>query len=461
MTIAQQLAQRLQAIRFADLSDEALYWAKVLTLDTIGVTLAGAREQCTRIGERIAMASGGHGDSLLLGTDRRGPALEAALINGIAAHALDYDCTSTTMGGHPAVHLVPALYALAEQEKTDGRTFLAALAAGMAVQVAVARGAQPQQFLDGWFATSSIGIFGAAAGASRLLGLSAEQSAQALGIAAMLAGGVIANAGTMTKPLGAGHCARSGLLAALLARGGFTSAADAIENRRGYLVLFNGSGHFNEKAIATAPFDPLAALKEGLSIKQYPCCGIVQAHIDILRRLVAEHGFKPEEVERIDALIHPQRIRHVDRPDPQNGIEAKFSAYYCLALTLVQECPTLEDFENGRFREPALRKFMARVHIAPDPAGESSTEELGEQFGGDVRVTSKDGRSYHGRVDEPIGRGRTPLPRNLLDAKFLDCASRVLDSSRATKLLDRLWHLDEVQNIRTVSAAMVPVRAQA
>jgi 2-methylcitrate dehydratase PrpD len=457
MTIARGLAERSHAIRFEDLSQEAVRWAKAVTLDTIGVTLAGAPEDCTQIVRRVATASGVQGPSLLLGTGWRVPVLEAALVNGTAAHALDYDCTSTTMGGHPAVHLVPALYALGEQMEVNGKTFMAALTAGMATEIAIARGAQPLHFLDGWFGTSSIGVFGAAAGASRLLGLGIEQTAQALGVASMLASGVIGNAGTMTKPLGAGHSARSGLLAALLAQGGFTSAPDAIENRRGFLMLFNGPGRYDERAIATGSFDPLHVFKDGLSIKQYPCCGIVQAHIDVLRQIVAEHRLGPDDVQRVDALIHPQRIRHVDRPDPQNNIEAKFSAYYCLALTLVKQCPTLEDFEGTRYNDTAIRRLMARIHVAPDPEGESSAEELGEQFGADVRVTTTDGRSFHARVDEPVGRGKTPLPRALLDAKFLNCAGRVLEPTEASKLLDLLWRFDEVENLRTVSAAMVPL----
>lgn len=458
MTIAEQLARRSHAVRFEDLSPEALHWAKVIVLDTIGVTLAGAREESTRIVERIATASGGQGQSLLFGTDRRAPALEAALVNGTAAHALDYDCTSTTMGGHPAVNLLPALYALAEQLQSNGKALIAALTAGMAVEIAVGRGAQPQQFLDGWFPSGTIGIFGTAAGAAHLLGLTVEQTAHAFGIAAMFASGVIANAGTPTKPLGAGHCARSGLFAALLAQGGFTSAADAIENKRGYLMLFNGPGHYNADAILAASFDPVEVLKEGLSVKQYPCCGIIQAHIDLLRLLVSQNQFRPDDVERIDALIHPQRIHHVDRPDPQNSIEAKFSVYYCLALTLLQEGPTLDDFDGSGFRDPGIRKLMARVFAAPDPAGANTAEALGEQFGGDVRVTLKDGRTFHGRLDEPLGRGKTPLSRSLLDAKFLNCATRVLAVKQADKLLELLWDLENVDNIRTLSDAILVTR---
>lgn len=458
MTIAQELAQRSHDVRFEELPPEAVHWAKVVILDTVGVALAGAVEECTRIVQRVATADGSHGPSVLFGTDRQVAPLEAALVNGTAAHALDFDCGSSTLGGHPTVHLVPALYALSELIEADGKAFIAAFVAGMATQVCIARGAQPQLFLDGWFTSSTIGIFGTTAGACHLLRLPPEQTAQALGVASMFASGIIANAGTMTKPLGAGHCARSGLLAALLARSGFTAASDAIENRRGFLELFNGSGRYDVNAILSGWTDPLDVLTRGLSIKQYPCCGIVQAHIDVLRELIAQHGLVAERVQRVDALIHPQRIRHVDRPDPRSNIEAKFSAHYCLALTILQGCPTLQDFEGARFEDPAIRELMARIHVAPDPAGEASASNLGEQFGASVSVTTTDGRSVCAKIDRPLGGGpETPLPRSLLEAKFMNCAGRVLEPGTVSNLLDVLWHIDEMKSLRSVSAAMVPV----
>ena len=283
-------------------------------LDTVGVTLAGSREPCVRILERVGTTATADGPCLLFGTNRRATPLDAGLINGTAAHALDFDCSSSTLAGHPAIYLLPPLFALAEQDGANGDDFIAAFVAGLETQARIARGAHPDHFWRGWFPSSTIGVFGTAAAAAHLLGLPARQIAQALGIASMFASGIMVNAGTMTKPLSAGHCARSGLLAALLAADGFTGAVDAIEDRRGFLAVYNGGNNYDVDAILAGWADPLDILDPGVVIKQYPCCGILHSSIDVLHDLVKEHQIGAGDVERIDALLHPDRLGHVNRP---------------------------------------------------------------------------------------------------------------------------------------------------
>ena len=216
MTIAEALAERIASVTYDALPRDAVHWSKVAILDTVGVTLAGSNEPCARIVARVTTAGASSGQSLIFGTDRRVAPLDAALINGTAAHAMDFDDCSNTLGGHPSAPILPALFALAETRDVDGRAFIAAYVAGWETETRIARGINFYHYEKGWHPTATIGVFGSTAACCHLLGLAPDVTAKALGLAASFASGLKANFGTMTKPLHVGHCSRNGLLAALL-----------------------------------------------------------------------------------------------------------------------------------------------------------------------------------------------------------------------------------------------------
>src|SRR3954452_12417619 len=237
LTLLEGIAERIGRIAFADLPPEAVHWAKTAILDTVGVTLAGAAEPCTQIVARVLAAGtgAGSGECLIFGSDRRAAPLDAALINGTAAHALDFDDVSNSMGGHPSAPIVPALFAAGEILDSTGREFIAAYVAGFETETRIGRGVNLHHYEKGWHPTATLGVFGAAAACCHLMGLDRAKTAQALAIAASLASGIKANFGTMTKPLHVGHTARNGLFAAMLAREGFTANDAALEHRQGFL----------------------------------------------------------------------------------------------------------------------------------------------------------------------------------------------------------------------------------
>ena len=300
MTIAEALAERIAGVRYDDLPAPALHWAKVAILDTVGCTLAGSAEPCARIADRVVTGGASSGPSLIFGTDRRAAPLDAALINGTAAHALDYDDVSNSMGGHPSAPLLPALFALAETRNTDGRAFLAAFVTGFETETRIGRGVNFHHYEKGWHPTATLGVFGATAACCHLLGLPQEQTAVALGLAASFASGVKANFGTMTKPLHVGHCSRNGLLAALLAADGFTANPGAFEHKQGFLAVFNGAGNFNADAILRDWGAPWDIVEPSVGIKQYPCCGSTHSAVDAMLMLVREHDLTPAMVARVE-----------------------------------------------------------------------------------------------------------------------------------------------------------------
>ena len=453
MTILEGIAERIGAIHYDGLPAEAVRFAKAAILDTVGVTLAGAAEPCAQIAAGVLCLGQAGGDCLIFGSDRRAAPLDAALVNGTAAHALDFDDVSNSLGGHPSAPILPALFALGEVLDCTGRDFIAAYVTGFETETRIGRGVHFHHYEKGWHPTATLGVFGAASSSCHLLGLDREKTAQALAIAASLASGIKANFGTMTKPLHVGHTARNGLFAALLARDGFTANPAALEHKQGFLLVFNGAGTFDAEIILRDWGQPYDIVQPGLGVKQHPCCGSTHPAIDALLLLRAAQEIAPERVVRIDSWTHPRRLAHTDRPDPQSGLDAKFSVQYCLARALLHGRIMLEHFEGAAFRDPAAQALMRRVHAAPHPETGSASEE---HLGAEVRITFEDGRTIAQRVGAALGRGPdNPLPEDALAAKFADCAGRALPTAQVEKLRRLLLQLDEAPSLRAVTAAIV------
>ena len=453
MSIAQELAQRITALNYASLPPAAVHWAKVGILDTVGVTLAGSSEDTARLAG-LALGSGA-GPSHVFGSDRRVNPLDAALINGAASHALDFDDCNNTFGGHPSAPVLSALFALADEIGANGRDFIAAYVAGFETETKIALAVNFHHYTKGWHPTATLGVFGSAAACAHLLRLDAEKTAVAIAAAASFSSGVKANFGTMMKPLHVGHCSRNGLFAALLAREGYTAnAAGAFEHKQGFFNVFNGEGNYDAAKILPAWGKPWDIVEPGIAIKQYPCCGSTHPAIDAMLELVRAHDLKPADVERIDSWTHPRRLEHTNRPNPQSELDAKFSVQYCLARALTDRKVAIEQFEGAAYQDKKVRDLMSRVHAATYTTAQFPAEN---HFGAEVKVTMRDGTVHAKKVDQPYGRtSANPLTAELLKEKFANCARRVLPESAVTQLyaaIDNFERLDDVRELTALAAA--------
>jgi 2-methylcitrate dehydratase PrpD len=450
MQLAYELSRRSAALRFEDLPPQAVHWAKVGILDTVGVTVAGSVEPAARILGRVVAPT--DGASLVFGSADRTSALDAALINGTAAHALDFDDCNNTLGGHPSAPILPALFALADQRTVDGRAFIAAYVAGFETECKLGLGVNFHHYNKGWHPTATLGVHGAAAAACHLLRLDARRTATALAIASSLACGIKANFGTMTKPLHVGHCARNGLFAALLAERDFTANAGEFEHNQGFLHVFNGPDTYDTARVLAhwgAPFD---VVEPGIAIKQYPCCGSTHPALDVMLDLMRRHDLREESVARIECWTHARRLEHTNRPDPQSGLEAKFSLQYCLARALTDHAIRIEHFEGDAFRDPAIRAILPRVHAA---AYTTTQFPADNHLGAEVKVTTLDGKIVSGKIDEAMGRtSGNPLPTDRLREKFENCIGRALSVSRAAALAEMIEQLETLTDMRAVSALL-------
>ena len=447
MTLARQMAERIVTMRADNLPKAALDWSKIGVMDTLSVALAGVAEEAPlKVMEVIGIPANG-GEALVWGSAHRTSALDAALLNGVAAHVLDYDNTAANMGGHVSAVMVPALLAAAEAFNCSGEAVLVAHTAGYETGSQIGRAVHPAHTESGWHPTATVGVFAVAAACARLLNLTVEQTEIALAMSTSLAAGNKANFGTMTKSLHVGQCARSGLMAALLARKGFTANADAFVHKQGYFNLFNGPGKFYAERVLETWGVPLDIVEPGASYKLYPCCYSTHSPIEAALNLVRDHGpFNAEDIVRVDSWTAAPRLAHTDRAKPQNGLEAKFSVQYCVARALLDGRVLLRDFDAAALREPAVQNVLPRVFAAPHVEGQFPS---GSGFAAEVKITLKDGRSFSSRVMRPLGRtSANPIPPQQVRAKFEDCASSVLPAEQVAKLSRALDQFEAFASVR-------------
>src|SRR5712671_2776282 len=449
------IADRICATTFEGLPGIAVATAREGILDTIGVTLAGAREDTTAVVTRALRRTAAAGPALIFGHGARLDVLSAALINGVASHALDFDDCSNTLGGHPSAPIVPALLAIAEG--VSGRAFIAAYAAGVETETKLARAVNFHHYEKGWHPTSTLGTFGSAAACGHLLRLSPDQMATALALAASMASGIKANFGSMTKPFHIGHAARNGLCAAMLAQEGMTAKLDALEHRQGFFAVYNGAGTFHPDRILAEWAKPYDLADPGIAFKRHPCCGSTHPAADAMLHLRAAHALAPERVERIESWTHPRRLQHTNRPDPQSGLDGKFSIQYVLARALMHGIVSLEHFSDAAMRDDAARALMSKVNAQPD---DSLGRSADDHFYARLRVTTASGEAHEHFVDRPLGRDRDhPLPQGTLEAKFRDCARRALDEASTEEVLRLCSTLEDLADVGDVLAAMTHTRS--
>jgi 2-methylcitrate dehydratase PrpD len=425
---------------------EAVEVAKRGILDTVGVTLAGARDETTAVVASVLRHTAAAGPALIFGSSEHIDVLNAALINGTASHALDFDDCSNSLGGHPSAPILPALWAIAPG--ASGKAFIAAYAAGVECETRFARAVNFHHYEKGWHPTATLGTFGSAAACAHLLALRPEQIATALALAASMASGIKANFGTMTKPFHVGHTTRNGLLAALLAKEGMTANEGALEHPQGFFAVYNGAGNFNADRLLEHWGDPFDLVDPGIAFKRHPCCGSTHPAVDAMLYMREAHGLVPERVAKVESWTHPRRLAHTNRPDPQSGLDGKFSIQYVLARALTYGIVSMAHFSDEAVRDPATRALMARVHSAPDPAAKYETSD---HFYCRLKITTTAGESVEHFVDRPVGRDRDhPLPAGALEAKFRDCAKTVLDAKAVETLLDRCLALETVADVSDV-----------
>src|SRR5438552_2715205 len=422
---------------------EARQRAATALCDTVGVILAGAPEAAAKIVRRT-LVSESHGNCRVLGTAGRASASDDALANGVAAHAHDYDDMCFVSMAHPSCALVPSILAAGELTSASGAAVLDAYIVGFEVECRLGLIMNPRHYHErGWHCTSSIGTLGAAAAAARLLRLDATSTLHTLGIAASLACGLKENIGSMVKPLHAGMAARNGVMAARLAKAGFTASEQSIEGPQGYLAAMDSQKPPSALAEAAADLGSRwEILDTGVTVKLYPSCAATHPPLDALLGLKRRHNFVAEDIAAIDVEVDSMTPRLLIYSRPSTALEAKFSMPFCAAAAIVFGHPTLETFDVEKIRDPRIQKLLPLVTLRANPDFDAAAH-LSQA---NVTVRLQDGRTVAERADGARGYpGR--LSDDELNTKFVACAERSLTYAAAARVLDVLRAIEVTPNI--------------
>jgi 2-methylcitrate dehydratase PrpD len=457
MGLTQEVASYVARARYRDIPKDVVQLARGFILDGLGVALAGSTDECSRIVQAHIRCVGGRAEAAILGTSLSAPMAKAALANGVAGHAMDYDDTQLSTSKeavyglltHPTTPVLAAVLAIGEQKKISGEEFVLAYVLGVEVECRLADAIHPRHYQSGFHSTATMGGLGAAMAVGKLLRLKEEPLLRTLGIAASMASGLRENFGTMTKPLHAGRAAENGVNAALLARDGFTAATNILEARRGF---FNAmAGGFDESKISGRLGAPYFMKHPGISIKPYPSGSLSHPAQDLILDLVRQHDLKASDIERIEVGTNSNVPNALIYPMPKTALEGKFSIPFCMAIAVLERKAGIAQFQDRKVRDKKVVELMKRVTLYVD----DELEKLGyDQVRSKVRVTLRNGRTIEGRYDVARGHPEKPMSWVELGDKFRDCAALVLPDNSAETVLELVAHIEELRTLRPLLNAL-------
>jgi 2-methylcitrate dehydratase PrpD len=432
--LTRTLAERACAITYDGLPEPVRELARQCVLDYLGVGLAGADDELVHILLEELSDAGGAAQSAVIGHAAHLPMLSAALVNGAIAHALDYDDVNLAMPGHPSVAILPALLGLAEERKASGKAVIAAFVAGYETCCRIGMALRPGHYNRGFHATGTVGAFGAAAACAHLLGLDAEATTRALGIAGTQSAGLKSQFGTMCKPFHAGKAAQNGLLAARLAARGFSSRPDLIECAQGFAAT-HAPDFYPEKALAEPErgFHIFANL-----FKYHAACYMTHAPIECGRQL-REQGVAPTEIAAITLSLHHATDKVCNIPAPTDGLEAKFSLRQTVAMALAGvDTASLGAYSATTATDPALVRLREQVNF--------DFRQDYPEAGAEIEVELKDGRKASAKFDAGIPNSDIADQGRRLAEKFDALATPVVGAARARELRETIASLDGVED---------------
>lgn len=436
--------------RRLDPSDDAVRIAKSGFTDTLATMIAGRSEPVVMVvrkfvGERqsrIAEAS------ILLGNELAASS-DAALINGTSAHALDYD--DVALGGHPSAVLVPAVLAEGESLGASGADAIRAYLVGYEVWAELATREPDPYHAKGWHPTAVLGTIGAAAAVSHLHKLPLEACRNAMALAASLASGLVANFGTMAKPLHAGRAAACGIDAVRLTKLGLTASPDAIEHHAGFLAALSPRSRADRSGPTSEIGKRLRILDAGLSIKRYPMCYAAHRSVDGILAMVDANNISADDVKEVRVTLGETQASMLRNHAPTNALEAKFSIEFAGASALVARNVGLRELTDEFVRSAPVQRAMIKVRT--QTVDTHCPIEPVFSFADRVVLELADGTTLDsGDIRFARGNAKLPLSANDLKAKFFDCAGN--DDADAPRLYGLLADLESLPNVRSLRKRM-------
>jgi 2-methylcitrate dehydratase PrpD len=445
------ISRFIAGLRFEDLTSSERSALRRHLLDTLGAMIAGAGGAPSRIAAQTLAEIEGPGHVPVPGFARTWSRLSAAYLGGASAHGLELDDGYRAGSIHPGAPIIPAVLAAAWGEPVDGRTIMTAVAIGYEISTRLAEALHPGSRRRGFHNTSIVGVLGAAAATSALMGLDARRCEHALGIAASSAAGLFAflHGGGEIKRLHPGFAAREGLFATLLARNGMSGPAGVIESKDGFLQAFGDNTRIDQIAQGLEIGRPETLNAKRCYIKPYACCRHIHPAIDAVLDIVVGEGLDPYQIAAIEVGTYAIAVEHAhggwgDMPSAQMNYR------FCSATAALKQRVTIEDFGPSALADPVIAGLCEKVFVTEHPTCESDYPRLRSAH---VAITTLGGARFERYVDEPLGSTRNPLSDAAVRDKFDALVSPVLGSAPARELCGRVWHMETMPSIDSLLEA--------
>jgi 2-methylcitrate dehydratase PrpD len=422
--VTRRLAHHVVSAGPEDLPASVRKEAARTLLNWVGCTVGGSRHETVGIALSALSSFSGSAQAGILGRKERLDILNAALVNGISSHVLDYDDTHSHNIIHPAGPVLSAILPFSEHHQVSGADFVNALVLGVDVECRIGNAVYPKHYDAGWHITGTAGVFGAAAASGKLLGLSEQQMVWALGLAATQPVGLQEMFGSMTKSFHPGRAAQNGLTAALLASKNFTSSEQSLEAKYGWANVVSTEHHYGD--IVNDLGKQYEITKN--TYKPFACGVVMHPTIDGCIQLRNETKLRPADVDRIELKVHALVMQLTSKPAPQTGLEGKFSIYHAASVAFVEGAGGIDQFSDRAVQDRTIVSLRDRVSTSVD----SSLHE--DQVR--ISLTAKDGRRFEKFVEHAVGSLDHPMSDADLEAKFSGLANGVLPPDRQRKLID-------------------------
>ncbi len=456
-TLTSEVVDYIQGLSYESIPEDVRQELHRCLVDGFAVMLSGSRAACSLIVQQYVRDSSVGGRCSVVGSSLATSAQQAALANGTAGHADDFDDTQLAQTPdriyglltHPTVPALAATLAVAQETGASGKELLTAFCGGFEVECKIAEAMNPRHYIQGFHSTATIGIFAAATGAAKLYGLSAGQTRYAIGIAASKSAGLRANFGTMTKPYHAGAAAENGIVAAKLAGLGYQADPNALDGQWGHFQVMGG-GVDAERLLGRLG-NPYTLEWPGVSVKPYPCGSLSHPSMDTMLDLILENDIKSEDVEEVRLGAGYNILNPLRYSDPQNELEAKFSLQFCLGILLLKRRAGTQEFTDEVVRSPEARKVMKKVKTYHNPEIEAKGSDRIRSL---IEIRLKDGRIISREAETSRGTPERPMGTEGMAAKFTDCAKGVLPKSKISAALDAIYHVDDMADVSKLVEAV-------
>ena len=433
-----------------DWSTEAIHQASRAFVDTIACMVAGRQDAAVQRASRTFEQWSQVGVGMPCVTGQRLPAPWAALVNGAAAHALDYDDVSEPALTHPSAALVPALLALALERKCSGEQIIDAYIVGFEIQAALGAAMNDAHYGRGWHTTLTFGSIAVAAACARLLQLDAKRAAAAVSIATSSSSGSKLQFGTNVKPIHAGMAAQAGIIAASLAEQGVTAAAEVFEGTWSFRSLFGGDSAAGFDAARSMLTGEPAITKIGICLKVHPCCASTHRTIDAIWAL-KKKGLRLDTIQSITTHVSGIVMGNLMYSQPVDEMQARFSMNHCVALALLEDQIKVKDFYSSRLNDSQTRSLWPLVNMQLDPSlpGKDVINPRPEQAY--VVVKKRDGSEMQETIFFAMGHPNVPVSDEALAQKFMACTQDALALVSATGFLHELQDLKKQKNLAFIN----------